>query len=425
MSSRSSFLVCDVFGILCSSVLSFAAYAQSDWPGFRGPTGQGTSDAGGLQVSWSASDNVAWKTALPGPGASSPIVWGDHIYLTCYTGFFVPGDSSGSMDKLQRHLIAIRPDDGEILWNQAVPARLPEEKRIRDHGFAANTPVADAERVYVFFGKSGVLTFNHEGKQLWQADVGEKTNGWGTAASPILYKDLVIVNACVESESLIALDRGTGQVKWRVGGIRESWNTPLVVTAQSGRQELVVAIAGKILAFDPDSGKPLWSCNTDIKWYMVPSIVAAEGVVYCLGGRSGVASLAVRTGGNGDVTATHRLWTSEKGSNVSSPVIQDGYLYWVHESRGIAFCAKAAIGEIVYEQRLPDAGQFYASAFLADKRLYYLTREGKMFVLSAKPQFEQLAVNELNDGSIFNGSPAVVGNRLLLRSDKYLFCIGK
>ena len=280
-------------------------------------------------------------------------------------------------------------------------------------------------RDYVFFGKSGVLAFDHGGQQLWQADVGSKTNGWGTAASPVLYKDLVFINASVESESLVALDRRTGKEKWRAGDIRESWNTPLVVTAASGRQELIVAVQGKVLAFDPDSGRPLWSCKTDIGWYMVPSVVAADGVVYCLGGRSGTAALAVRAGGSGDVTDSHRLWTSQKGSNVSSPVYHDGHLYWMHEKRGIAYCAKAATGEIVYEQRLERAGQVYASALLADGRLYYLTRDGKTFVLAAKPEFEQLAVNDLGDRSVFNGSPAVAGNRLLLRSDAYLYCIGE
>ena len=180
-----------------------------------------------------------------------------------------------------------------------------------------------------------------------------------------------------------------------------------------------------MLAFDPDSGEPLWSCKTDIGWYMVPSVVAADGVVYCLGGRSGTAALAVRAGGSGDVTETHRLWTSVKGSNVSSPVYLDGHLYWAHESREIAYCVKAATGEVVYEQRLDRAGQFYASALLADGRLYYVNRDGKTFVLAAKPQFEQLAVNDLSDRSVFNASPAVAGNRLLLRSDKFLYCVGK
>lgn len=411
---------------VCLLATSLSAVgAEPNWAGFRGPSGMGISAAKGLPVTWSETENIAWKTPLPGPGASSPIVFGDHIYLTSYTGFFIPGESGGSQEDLKRHLLAINRKDGKIVWDKAVAAKLPEENRIRDHGFAANTPAADAERLYVFFGKTGVFAFDHDGKQLWQADVGSKTNGWGTSASPVLYKDLVFINASVESESLYALDRKTGQEKWRAKGIRSSWNTPVLITAESGRQELIVATQGNVLAFDPDSGEQLWSCKTDITWYMVPSVVASEGVVYCLGGRSGVAGLAVRAGGSGDVTKTHRLWTSKNGSNVTSPVFLDGHLYWMHENRGVAYCAKGETGDVVYEERLNRAGEVYSSALLADGRLYYVTRDGRAFVLAAKPGFELLATNDLRDGSIFNGSPAVDGNRLLIRSDKFLYCVGK
>lgn len=399
--------------------------ANTDWPRFRGRSGMGTSGATGLPTTWSSTNNIVWKTKLPGPGASSPIVFGDQIYLTCYTGYYVPDEPGGSLEQLKRHLIALRRTDGSIVWDQAIAAKLPEETKIRDHGFAANTPVADAERVYVFFGKTGVFAFDHQGKQVWQADVGTRTDGWGTSASPVLHKELVFINASVESSALVALDRRTGQEKWRAKGISGAWSTPVVVTAGSGREELIIPTQGKVLAFDPETGSPLWSCKTDIGWYMVPSIVAADGIVYCLGGRSGVAALAVRAGGSGDVTETHRLWTSVKGSNVSSPVYLDGHLYWMHEQRGVAYCAKADTGEIVYEQRLERAGQVYSSALLADGRLYYLTRDGQTFVLAAKPGFEQLAVNDLRDRGQFNGSPAVDGSRLLIRSDKFLYCIGK
>ncbi len=399
--------------------------SSGDWARFRGPSGMGTSDATGLPVTWSDNENIAWKTALPGPGASSPIVFGDRIYVTCYTGYFVPDQPGGSLDDLKRHLIALRLDNGDTIWDEAVPAKLPEEKSIRDHGYAANTAAADADRVYVFFGKSGVFAYGHDGNQVWNADVGSRTSGWGTAASPVLYKDLVFINASVESESLVALDRKTGDEKWRAGGIREAWNTPVIVTAESGRDELVVATNGKVLAFDPDSGKSLWSCDTNITWYMVPTAVTADGIVYYLGGRSGVAGLAVRAGGSGDVTSTHRLWTSMKGSNVTSPVYLDGHLYWMHEKLGVAFCAKADTGDVVYEQRLDGAGQVYASPILAEGRLYYVTRNRRTFVLAGKPEFEQLAMNELGDRSLFNGSPAVTGNRILLRSDKYLYCLGE
>lgn len=398
---------------------------EPTWSSFRGPQGMGASPAKGLPLKWSDSDNINWKVPLPGPGASSPIVFGDRIYLTCYTGFFIPGEDGGRQEDLKRHLVALNRKDGKTIWDTAVAAKLPEEDRIRDHGFAANTPAADTERLYVFFGKTGVFAFDHSGKQLWQTDVGSRTHNWGTSASPVLYKDLVFINASVESDSLYALDRKTGREKWRAKGIKEAWNTPVIVTAKSGRKELVVATQGSVLAFDPDSGEQLWSCKTDIGWYMVPSVVEADGVVYCLGGRSGVAALAVRAGGSGDVTETHRIWKSMKGSNVSSPVYLDGHVYWMHEQRGVAYCAKADTGEIMYEQRLDRAGQVYSSALLADGRLYYVTRDGRTFVLAAKPEFEQLAVNDLRDRSLFNGSPAVDGNRLLIRSDKFLYSIGK
>ena len=407
-----------------TTVNSATAPLNTDWPGFRGPNGMGVASVK-LPVSWSTAENVAWKTKLPGPGASSPVVFGDRIYVTCYTGYFVPGEPGGNLADLKRHLIALERNDGRILWDRPLAAKLPEEKQIRDHGFAASTPAVDSERVYVFHGKSGVFAFNHQGDQLWDANVGERTHGWGTASSPVLYRDLVFINASVESDSLVALDRATGKEKWRAKGIKESWNTPVLVKAESGRMELIVAIQGKVLAIDPMNGNPLWSCDSDITWYMVPSIVAAEGVVYCLGGRSGIASLAVKTGGSGDVTDTHRLWTSKHGSNVSSPVYHNGYLYWAHDSRGEAYCAKAESGEVIYQKRMDRPGQVYASSLLADGRVYHLTRDGKMIVLAAKPEYEELAVNDLRDGGLFNGSPVPDGNQLLIRSDKFLYCVAE
>lgn len=235
----------------------------------------------------------------------------------------------------------------------------------------------------------------------------------------------MIINASVESESLVALDKETGDEKWRVGGIRESWNTPIIVTAESGRTELVIARHGDVLAVNPDTGDSLWSCKTDITWYMVPTAVAADGIVYYLGGRSGTAALAIRAGGNGDVTETHRLWTSNTGSNVTSPIYSDGHLYWMSEKLGIAYCADAKTSRMVYQQRINRAGQVYASPILAAGRLYYLTRNGKTVVLAAKPDFEQISINDLGDGSLFDGSPATSGNRLLIRSNKFLYCLGQ
>jgi len=413
-------------GFLSLCLIAIGDARAEDWARFRGPNGSGIS-VSEPPVQWSGPENrnIVWKTALPGAGASSPIVWGEHVYLTAYTGYLEPGQPGGRLEDLKRHLIAVRRRDGAIAWKKSVDAELPEEERIRDHGYAASTPAADAERVYVFYGKSGVLAYDHSGNLAWRADVGSGTNGWGSGASPVLFHDLVLINASVESQSLVALDRATGAERWRLRNVHEAWNTPIVTEPDSGKAEVIVAVKGQILGVDPETGTRRWSCKTDIGWYMVPSPVASDGIVYCLGGRSGIAGLAVRAGGSGDVTAERRLWTSTRGANVSSPIHHDGRLYWANEARGIAYCADAKTGDVVYEEKLERAGQIYASAFLAGGRLYYLTRDGRTFVVEAGPKFSLLATNDLRDGGVFNGSPAPDGPRLLIRSDKFLYCMGE
>jgi outer membrane protein assembly factor BamB len=411
-------------GVCLVLVTGFASPGMSaePWSRFRGPGGQGRHN-GPLPVKWSASENVVWKTELPGPGGSSPIVFGDRIFLTSYSGYAVPGVPGGDLSALTRHVVCLQRADGKTLWKKDVPAAQPEQAKVRDHGYASSTPLADADRLYVFMGRSGVFAYNHDGKELWRADVGSGTHGWGSAASPVLYKDLIIINASVESSALIALNKATGKEVWRAAGMKESWNTPILVPVAGGKEELVVAILGKVLGLDPATGEKLWSCATDIGWYMVPSLVHDKDVIYCIGGRTG-GGLAVRAGGRGDVTASHRLWTLKKGSNVSSPVLHEGHLYILHENLGMAVCVEAATGRVVYEERIPGAGQFYASTLLADGKLYGVARRGGVFVVAAKPQFEFLGRNELGDRSSFDASPAADGSRLLIRSDKFLYAIG-
>jgi outer membrane protein assembly factor BamB len=179
----------------------------------------------------------------------------------------------------------------------------------------------------------------------------------------------------------------------------------------------------KLIGFDPDTGEQLWHTDTKIDWYMAPSLIADDGVVYSVGGRTG-GSLAVRLGGRGNVDETHRVWLGKKGSNVTSPVYHDGHVYWMHENLGIAYCAEAATGKIVYEERVPRAGQVYASPVLAEGKIYYFNRQGKAFVLAARPEYELLATNEVESRATFNSSPAVADNRLYVRTDKAIYCIG-
>jgi outer membrane protein assembly factor BamB len=240
-------------------------------------------------------------------------------------------------------------------------------------------------------------------------------------------RERIIVNACVESESLVALDKQTGKEVWRAEGIRESWNTPVLVEVPGGKTELVVESLGQLLGFDPATGERLWNCSNGHGDYVCPSVVAHEGIVYSLGGRSG-RGMAVRAGGRGDVSQTHLVWKGTKGSpNVPSPVYDDGHLYFADEDH-IARCLDAKTGAIVYEQRLKgrsfgDAS--YPSPVLADGKLYYVSFNGRTLVLAATPEFQQLATNDLGEGGGFKASPAVSGGRLLTRSDRFLYCIGQ
>jgi outer membrane protein assembly factor BamB len=401
----------------------------ADWLGFRGPGGLGIAPDHELPVTWGPNANIAWKAELPGAGSSSPIVVGDKVFLTCYTGYGLDADNPGDVSSLTRHVLCLDRATGKVLWQREVAALQPESRYqgsfITKHGYASSTPASDGQHVFVFFGKSGVVAFDLDGRQLWQTSVGTGTHGWGSGTSPVLYKDLVIVNASVESRSLVALRKTDGKVAWTAPGMNASWNTPLLVDVPGGRTELVVSVQGKLLAYNPATGASLWSCE-GIKDYVCPSVVAHEGVVYAIGGRN-KPGLAVRAGGTGDVTRTHVLWRLSRGSNVSSPVYHDGHLYWAHEGQGTVYCADAKKGTIVYAERLnPTPGLIYASPVVADGKIYYVSRDKGTYVLDAQPQFKLLAHNTLDaDAGIFNAGVVVSNGQLLLRSDRYLYCIGK
>ena len=308
-----------------------------------------------------------------------------------------------------------------MVFDKRIKPTLPESKRVRDHGYAAQTPVTDGEHLYIFFGKSGVFKFDLDGNQIWRTSIGTETHGWGCGTSPVLYENLVIVNASVESKSLVAIDKATGKEVWRAGGMESSWNTPHLVEVPDGKNELAVTVKGWILGFEPKTGSELWRCEA-IPDYICPSIVSHKSVLYALGGRSSKA-IALRSGGRGDVTDTHKLWRADVGANVCSPVVHDGHLYWVSDRNRTAYCLSLADGSVKYSERI--GPQPYASALLVDGRFYVVTRNGGTLVLAAKPQFEQLALNQLEDRSTFNASAIVCDGTLILRSDENLYCIKK
>lgn len=413
--------------VLLVVALATTAFA-ADWTRFRGPTGQGISSEKNLPIKWSAEDNIAWKVKLPGAGASSTITLGKRIFITCYSGYGMENKNPGKQEDLKRHLLCLDRADGKVLWSKEFEPLLPEHRYAGEgayHGYAPSTPITDGERLYVFFGKSGVYCFDLDGKEVWQASVGKNFHGaWGSGASPILYKNLLIVNASIESGAIVALDKATGKEVWRAPKISGSWNTPVLATTAANEVELVISTEPRVVALNPDTGKELWTAD-GVHRYCIPSVVAEEGVAYITGG--GGTSLAVKVGGRGKVDDSHVVWRAKKGSNASSPLLHNGHLYWASENGGVLNCQDAKTGEIKYSERLkPDAGRIWASPVLADGKLYYVSQFKGVFVVAAQPKFELVAHNVFKDDtSRSNASIAVSDGQLLLRNDQYLYCIGK
>lgn len=395
-----------------------------DWPRFRGADGSASSATATVPVAWSDTQNIAWKAPLPGAGASSPVIVGDRVFLTAYTGYGIDPDDPGERGDLRLHVLSVNRGTGELQWNESFEASPDEQKatrRVIDHGYATGTPVADGDAVYAYFGVSGLVAFTHTGKKLWHARTGSRTAGFGSAASPIVHGDLVIVNASIECGSVIAFDKGSGNEAWRIDGVQRSWTTPIVAITPKGNPELIISYKEVVKGFNPRTGEELWRCD-GIQDYVVPCVIAHEGIAYVLGGRKN-QSMAIRLGGRGDVTDTHRIWSTNIGANVTSPVYHKGHLYWASD-RGIAVCLDASSGEVVYRERLPTRQRVYASTLLVGDVLYHSMRDKGVLVVRTGPEHEIVAHNVLEgDASPINASPAAVGSQLFLRTNRFLYCI--
>ena len=419
-------LVLELLTFLVTAGALIVVPARSgDWPQFRGPGNSASSDAD-VPLTWSETENVAWKTPLPGGGSSSPLLVGDRIYLTAFSGYGFSLEEPGNRDDLRLHVLSFDRATGKPLWDVKFPASPREQnasKRTVDHGYASPTAVADDEAVYAYFGVSGVYAVAREGNSLWHADVGEKTAGFGTAASPILHQDLVIVNASIEAPGVVyAFDKRTGAERWRIEGVERSWSTPTIVDVPGGGSELIVSFKEHLCGYDPRTGEQLWTCE-GIQDYVVPCVIVHDGILYCFGGRTN-QSMAVRPGGRGDVTQTHRIWESRYAANVTSPIYHDGYLYWAHDKSQF-LCMDASDGSLAWRARLPSGSRVYASVVRAGDRLYAATRDNGVVVIAADPtEYRQLAQNKIEgDAGPMNATPAIGDGRLYLRTNEYLYCI--
>ncbi len=409
-----------------------------DWNRFRGPDGSGVaSDSKSIPSRWSPEANLAWKTPLPGPGVSSPIVVDGKVFVTCYSGYGLDQASPGDMDKLMRHVVCVDLKSGDLLWQNDIKAVLPEDPYsgigVTAHGYASHTPVSDGQHVYAFLGKSGVHAFDLEGNPVWQANVGMESDPtkWGSSSSPVIHNDTLIITASAESQAIIGFDKSTGKELWRqeAEGLDGMWGTPTLVKVNDERTDLVMCVAKELWGLDPDSGKLRWYASATGAEQAYSSVITDANRVFAFTGRGG-GSIAVNAGGNGDISASNTVWTGNENASFGSPVRFGSKLYVI--SQGVITIVDGETGSKLDQVRLQGAertgGRFgsldYASPIVVGDRLMYLNGSGQMFVFDLSAGAKQIALNLVtSEKESFGGSPAISSGRLVLRSDKHLYCV--
>lgn len=383
----------------------------SDWPQFRGPTGQGHSDERGLPLNWSETTNVVWKVAIQGRGWSSPVVQGNRVWLTTATE-----------DGKSLRVIAIDRNKGTVLLNLEV-FRLDSGKLTNaKNSFASPTPIVDGDRVYVHFGAFGTACISTSGEIVWKTRLKYDNGQHGPGGSPVLYQDLLIVSCDGNDvQFVIALDKLTGKIRWKK--LREgyqAYTTPLIVSLPEG-DEVISPGAFRAVAYEPRSGKELWQVRYGEGFSNVPTPVYGDGLVFICTGFQEPSLLAVRLGGRGDVTKSRVVWKLDRGVPLTpSPLLIGNELYLVSDN-GIATCLDAKTGREYWRARL--GGNFSASPIYADGRIYFLNEEGESQVVSPGQQFKLLATNQLDGRTL--ASMAVAGGSIFIRSETHLYRIAK
>lgn len=348
------------FCLILAACLTCCANAD-DWPRFRGHKGSGVAqNSVSIPSKWSPTHNIVWKVSLPGPGASSPIIVDEKVFVTCYSGYGVTRERQGELKDLVRHLICIDLKTGQLIWKRDIPAWLPEDSYydsgVSSHGYASHTPVSDGTNVYCFFGKGGVHAFDLDGQKLWQADAGTESDPpkWGSSSSPVVYKDTLIVTASAESQSIIGFDKTTGKIKWRqtATGLDGMWGTPTLLKIEDSRTDLVMLVPKEIWGLDPLSGQLRWYEKATKSSQAYTSVILQENRVFAFSGEGG-GSLALDVSGDGETSQTDLVWQSPVKAIYSSPVQHHSKLYLV--SRGVLFVVDAETGERLKQIRLRGA----------------------------------------------------------------------
>ncbi len=420
-----------------------AAEKSTNWPAWRGPDSSGVSSEPGLPMQWSGTQNVLWKTPIPGRGHSSPIIWDKKVFLTTgIEGEVLPGvkapehkingqvwahpDSRAGDRRHTLKVMALDRDSGKMLWETTVYDGRVADNIHKANTYATPTCVTEGKAVYCYFGAEGLYALDMKGKLLWKYSFGPLlTMGVGQSASPVLYKDFLIIQHDTDASDgpsfIAAIDKNKGTEVWRTPRTDEQgWATPLVVRA-GNRDELIAAGTMKIIAYDPMTGKELWSAK-GLENNAVATPSAGHGMVYVSSGYPGKRLYAIRTGGSGDVTAANVVWKYERGTAyVPSPVLYGDYLYTITD-KGIVTCLDAKTGKVKYQNgRPPVPSTFTASLLAYDGKVFLFSEDGDTFVVKAGPQYEVIRTNSLGE-PIFS-TPAVADGKLFIRGSKHLYAI--
>ncbi len=393
-------------------ILVAGGAGQQHWPNWRGPSGQGLVEDEGYVDTWSDTENVLWKAPVPGTGHSSPIVWEDQIFLTtAYDG------------GTRMAVLSYRRDNGERIWETPIPF-ISREHIHQKNSHASATPVTDGELLFASFGQQGLVALDLEGNLLWHSQIEDLDNYHGSAGSPVLYDDTVIIYQDHQGASFVAaLDKRTGEVVWRRDRqTRTGWGTPIIIDT-GVRHELIVSSQATVQAYDPATGEDYWTVSGNM-FEVIPTPVVGHGMVFASSGRAG-PTFAIRPGGGGDVTESHVVWKTAKGSPfVPSPIVVDEYLYMMNDMMSIVTNYEAATGRLVYQGRLGRASRegFSASPVAVDGKVFFTNDDGQTFVLEVGPEFNLLHINELGARTL--ASPALVDGTWYFRTDSELIAIG-
>ncbi len=438
--------------LLAALTAASSAPPDGNWPSFRGPSASGVADGQQLPQHWNGEtlENIRWKTLIPGLAHSSPIVWGERIYVTSAIssrgdatfkhGLFGEGDASDDRSVQQWKVFCIDRATGKIVWDRLAYEGVPREKRHIKGTYANSTPATNGRRIVAFFGSQGLYCFDLGGRLLWKRDLGVLDVGaydapeyeWGTASSPVIYRNLVIVQCDTQKDDfLLALDLDTGEPVWRTTRQElPSWGTP-TVHPHNGHPEIVTNGSNFIRGYDADTGEELWRLGGSSQITAPTPVFSGDFIVVGSGRRPEAPLFVIRAGARGDITLAggqtsnrYVAWSrQQRGPYMPTPIIYRDLLY-VLANQGIFDCYELASGKEIYRKRIMHpGGGFSASPVAADGYLYLCGEDGDVFVVKSGPSFELLATNPM--GERLMATPALSRGTVFIRGEKHLFAIGK